>query len=65
MSMLAIALFLAVSAGQWTQDLAYFARELPKRHINAFHTVSREAFDAEVKKLQARVGTASDERTTR
>jgi len=59
--MLAIILFFAIAAGQWHQDLAYFARELPKRHLNAFHAVSREAFDAAVKQLESRIGTATDE----
>lgn len=62
MSMLAVAaLFFALTAEQWHQDVAYFARELPKRHINAFHAVSREQLDAAVKELDARAGKASDE----
>lgn len=61
MSMLAIALLFALTAQQWHQDLAFFARELPKRHANAFHAVSREQFDAAVKELDARIGTARDE----
>jgi len=61
MSMLAIALVFALTAQQWHQDLAFFARELPKRHLNAFHAVSREQFDAAVKELDARIGTARDE----
>jgi hypothetical protein len=37
-----------LSHEQWHQDLAVLARELPKRHANAFHFVSRERFEAEV-----------------
>jgi hypothetical protein len=36
---------------QWRQDLNYLAKELPKRHKNAFHTVTRERFDAAVHEL--------------
>jgi hypothetical protein len=40
---------------QWRQDLQYFARELPRRHANAFHHVSRERFEAEVADLDRRL----------
>ena len=46
---------------QWHSDLAYFARELPKRHANAFHAITRERFDAAVKELDASIATAGDE----
>lgn len=36
---------------QWHQDLAFLARELPKRHANAFHSISRERFQAAVADL--------------
>ena len=36
---------------QWHEDLAFLARELPKRHANAFHFISRERFEAEVAEL--------------
>jgi hypothetical protein len=39
----------------WREDLRYLAAELPRRHVNAFHTVSREAFADEVSKLDAAV----------
>jgi hypothetical protein len=51
----------AVTKDQWHEDLAYFARELPKRHANAFHAITRERFDAAVKELDATIATASDE----
>ena len=42
---------LSLSTQQWREDLEYFAREMPKRHANAFHFISRERFEAEVAKL--------------
>ena len=35
--------------------MQYLARELPNRHVNAFHTISREAFTAEVERLDAAI----------
>jgi hypothetical protein len=40
---------------QWRQDLKYLAKELPRRHKNAFHTVSREAFERAVAELDAAI----------
>ena len=42
-----------ISADAWRDDLRYLANELPGRHVNAFHTVSRETFAAEVARLDA------------
>jgi hypothetical protein len=39
----------------WRADLHYLARELPNRHINAFHTISRETFAREVERLDAAI----------
>ncbi|MFI4975254.1 MAG: hypothetical protein ACHP84_12005 [Caulobacterales bacterium] len=47
---------LAVTPAQWREDLRYFAQELPKRHINAFHHISKDAFAAEVSDLDGRLG---------
>jgi len=44
-----------LSLEQWHQDLAFLARELPKRHANAFHFVSRERFEAEVDELNGKL----------
>jgi hypothetical protein len=41
---------------QWREDLQYLARELPKRHANAFHHVSRARFEAAVVELDRRLG---------
>src|SRR5581483_6413760 len=40
---------------QWREDLKFLARELPKRHANAFHYTSRERFEAEVADLDRRL----------
>ena len=46
---------LSLSKEQWRQDLAYLAAELPKRHANAFHFISRERFEAEVAELDGKL----------
>ena len=35
---------LQLSTQQWHEDLQFLARELPKRHANAFHFTPRERF---------------------
>jgi hypothetical protein len=42
-------------AHAWVADLQVLARELPRRHANAFHTVSREEFDSAVAALAGRL----------
>ena len=44
-----------LSSDALREDLRYLARELPSHHVNAFHTVSRETFDAEVARLDAAI----------
>ncbi|HEY6331720.1 MAG TPA: hypothetical protein VI756_20505, partial [Blastocatellia bacterium] len=46
---------LSLTAEQWRQDLRLFAEELPKRHANAFHYISKERFDSEVADLDRRL----------
>src|SRR5215469_5397920 len=46
---------LSLSHEQWHQDLAFLARELPKRHANAFHFISRERFEDEVDQLNGKL----------
>lgn len=46
---------LNLTKAQWHEDLAFLARELPKRHANAFHSISREKFEAEVSELDRRM----------
>ena len=50
-----------MTPAQWRADIDFFARELPKRHANAFHAVPREAFDRAVAKLRAQAETANDD----
>jgi hypothetical protein len=38
---------------QWRQDLQYLAKELPRRHKNAFHTVTKDQFERAVAEFDA------------
>ena len=40
---------------QWREDLRHFAKELPRRHKNLFHSVSREDFQRAVAELDAAI----------
>jgi hypothetical protein len=46
---------LQLSTAQWREDLQFIARELPKRHLNAFHFTSRARFEASVADLDRRL----------
>jgi hypothetical protein len=46
---------LSLTAEQWREDLRYLAKELPKRHKNAFHTVTKEQFERAVAELDAAI----------
>lgn len=48
---------------QWHEDLAFFARELPKTHANAFHSISRERFESEVKELDRNLDKLNSDET--
>jgi hypothetical protein len=39
----------------WRDDLSYLARELPKRHKNAYHHITRKQFEEAVAKLDAAI----------
>ena len=45
----------ALTKEQWRQDLKHLAEGLTRRHKNAFHTVSREAFERAVAELDAAI----------
>ena len=47
----------ALEAAQWRRDLRFLATEMPKRHANLFHAVSRADFDRAVRRLDARIPT--------
>jgi hypothetical protein len=44
----------------WKSDLTFLERELPKSHLNAFHTMSAAQFHKMVQELAARSGKATD-----
>jgi hypothetical protein len=46
----------------WREDLRFLRRELPRRHANAFHAVSREAFERVADSLEAAIPRSSDAR---
>jgi hypothetical protein len=48
-----------LTPAQWHEDLIFLASELPKRHANAFFSLSRAAFDAEVAALDKRLDGAN------
>ena len=45
----------SLSKEQWRQDLQYLAKELPRRHKNAFHSVSKEQFERAVADLDTAI----------
>ena len=45
----------ALTKEQWRQDLQYLAKELPRRHKNAYHTVSRDQFERAVAGFDAAI----------
>ena len=46
---------LHLSTQQWREDLQFLARELPKRHANAFHFTPRERFEKAVADLDSQL----------
>jgi len=42
-------------AEKWRADLRYFAQEMPKRHKDLYHLMTREQFESAVKSLDARI----------
>lgn len=50
-----------MTAEKWRADIDHLARELPRRHMNAFHAVTKEEFAAAVTSLRARAGQGSDD----
>jgi hypothetical protein len=52
---------LSLSKEQWHEDLHVLGQELPKRHANAFHFVTRDRFDAEVAALDRKLDQLSSD----
>jgi tetratricopeptide (TPR) repeat protein len=46
-----------VEAAGWREDLRFMAREMPKRHKNLFHSMTREQFELAIKRLDERIPT--------
>jgi len=46
---------LQLTSQQWQEDVDFFARELSKRHANAFHHLTRSQFDAAIADLKHRL----------
>jgi hypothetical protein len=42
---------------KWREDLRYLATEMPKRHANLFHAITREEFEAAINRLNERIPT--------
>ena len=51
---------LSQSKEKWREDLRFIAAELPKRHKNAFHTVSRAQFEKAVADLEKQITALND-----
>lgn len=51
---------LSLSKAAWREDLQFLAREIPKRHKNAFHTVTQEQFNRAVAELDAQIPKLDD-----
>ena len=45
----------SLTAEQWREDLRAFAEQAPKVHKNLFHALTREQFEAEVRRLNDRI----------
>jgi len=48
-------LVVPLTKDQWRQDLHYLAKELPRRHANAFHTATKQQFERAVAELDAAI----------
>jgi hypothetical protein len=52
---LAFLLIGALTPEQWQEDVAFLAKHLPEKHVNAFTRISREQFEAESAKFRERI----------
>ncbi|BBM03036.1 hypothetical protein GL2_31100 [Microbulbifer sp. GL-2] len=50
----------ATEIDNWVEDINYFQRELQKRHINLYHTISAERLNAELTQLKSNLGDLSE-----
>jgi hypothetical protein len=49
------------SKAAWREDLQYLASEIPKRHKDAFHRITREQFERAVAELDAQIPALDDD----
>jgi hypothetical protein len=49
-----------LTSEQWREDLRYLAEQIPKVNPRVFHHITREAFEAEVTGVDAKIATLSD-----
>jgi tetratricopeptide (TPR) repeat protein len=54
-SLTGAAIISAAEAEKWREDLRFLAEELPKRHRNLFHAMTREQYETAVKSLNERI----------
>ncbi len=47
---------------RWAEDIAFYRETLPARHIDLYHTVSRERFEGELDRLLAELPSLSEAR---
>lgn len=50
----------SVTTEEWREDLRHLEEELPRRHVNAFHTMSRDYLDRRMQRLWERVPAYDD-----
>lgn len=50
----------ALTPDQWREDLQYLATQIPKMHPDAFHHITRAAFDSAVASVDAEVPSLTD-----
>ena len=56
----ALLLGAALTAAQWRADIALLAREMPRRHKNLFHDMTRTQFESAIDDLRMRAGKTDD-----
>jgi hypothetical protein len=50
-----------MSQKQWIEDLTFIQEELPKHHVNLFHSISKTDYNNQFKILKAKVGSLNPE----
>ena len=49
-----------LTAGEWKEDVRYFAREYPKQHVRLYEMVSREKFETHAAALEKKIPQLSE-----